>query len=167
MLPAYDDDELRQALLRYGRQPSEIPASLQETVRNPRYCEIIAAGWEKLAKVGDWSIERLIWEDWKDRIGRKHGLTMSDEDFAGFLADLARSSKQRQVKLTKRGVLDRLPLNADNARAIDEILTGGILVREGPPDAPYQLKRELLTYALGMLSCVGSSAGPAAAPRRS
>lgn len=61
ILPAYDDDELRQALSRYGRQPTEIPASLKETIRNPRYCEIIAAGWDKLAKVGDWSIERLIW----------------------------------------------------------------------------------------------------------
>jgi len=125
-LEPYDDAELASALEKAGLNIADLPKTLDPLLRHPRYLDMTVKYREALAQSGDVTVDRLLYEDWKDRILRKRDL-FSEEEFRSFLVRLA--EQYRDSLLSKRDVQDLLPLGNEFLAGLDEIITGGILVR--------------------------------------
>jgi hypothetical protein len=143
----FTDGELDNLLASCGWAPPVEPA-LRRLLRRPRHFKHAARHWARYAASGDFTVERLFFEDWRSRQERAHQ-PISDAGFQRLLGDLARRYRDGAF-----GRLDLARLLADNpdiARALEELTTGGIL--EPVPGAPdrYRLERHRLHLGLGLL----------------
>lgn len=144
----YDDAELESALEKGGLQDTDLPTTLEPLLRRPRYLDLTVRHRRALEQSGDVTVDRLLYEDWKDRVSRKRGL-FSDEDFRALLVQLAESHRDRL--LLKREVQDLLPPGDTFLTGLDEIITGGILVRNSSSSGRYAVEPRRLVQGLGLL----------------
>lgn len=154
LTPGYDDDELRQAVA--GRvELDHLPEGLRELMRRPRYCDLVVRHCAAMVASGDFTIARLMFEDRLDRQRRKEHHPFSPQEFDQVLAGLA-GAHWRQwrggrggARFGKRELRDLLP--QDDARALQELLDGGVLDHLHDPAYPYRVEKRRLVYGLGML----------------
>jgi hypothetical protein len=141
----YNDQELADALEKNGLSLNEFADSLKPLMRTPRYLDLTVKHRAALEDSGDMTVDRLLYEDWKDRLSRKRGL-FSDKDFRSFLSHLA---KEHRNRLSKREVQNLLPIGDKCLASLDEIITGGILV----PDmlGRYSVEPDRLIQGFGLL----------------
>jgi hypothetical protein len=142
----YDDAELASALEKGGLRTADLPSSLEPLLRRPRYLDLAVQHHDALEQSGDVTVDRLLYEDWKHRVSRKRGL-FSDQDFRALLAQLA--EMHRDKMLSKREVQDLLPSGDDLLASLDEITTGGILVRNSL--GRYTVESRRLIQGLGLV----------------
>lgn len=150
----YDDHELRQAV---GNRVdlTRLPEGLRDLMRRPRYCDLVVRHCGAMIASGDFTIARLIFEDRLDRHRRKERHPFSPQEFDQVLARLAgehwRQWKggQAGARFGKRELRDVLP--QDDARALQELLDGGVLEHLDDPAYPYRVEKRRLVYGLGML----------------
>ena len=142
----YDEGELASALEK-GRPQTDnlLPSTLEPLLRKPRYFDLTVKHRPALEQSGDMTVDRLLYEDWKDRIARKKGL-FSDDDFRSLLTQLA--ERHRDGLLSKRDVQDLVP-HRELLTGLDEIITGGILVRDSL--GRYSVEPRRLIQGLGLL----------------
>ena len=126
-LEGYDARELDEALQANGRRRSEFATDLLPLLRNPRYLSLALKHYERLEETGDFTIDRLLYEDKKDSSDKRY-LKMSDNDFRSFLAELARNYREGRVRYSRRDLEDLVPRDA--AADLNEMLTDGLLIVE-------------------------------------
>ena len=99
----------------------------------------------------DPTVERLLYEDYKDRFRRKGNLSLSDGEFRQILAALAENYRAG-VRNFRTYELREFVAHVDEAgAAIEEIVEGGLLVATGLPSAPFRVEPRRLIHGLGML----------------
>lgn len=122
-LQPYNDHELQEALNKYGLRQTDIHKELFSFARKPRYLDLIVKYQERLINSGDITVARLIYEDWRDRLERKHG-ELTDENFQEILQELANQYYNGTVCLNKRELANMIP-GADKL-TLEELCTSGI-----------------------------------------
>ena len=146
---AYDDSELESALHIAGLQASDLPKALEPLLRLPRYLKLTIQHQSALEQSGDMTVDRLLYEDWKDRSAHKRGL-FSDADFRSLLVQLAESNRDT---LTKKEAKDLIPPTDEFLTGLSEITTGGILVQNSL--GRYVVEPRRLIQGLGLLLADG------------
>lgn len=125
-LPPFNDDELDQALNAAGSDRNSYSENLLKLMAKPRYFDMALRLQDRFEKEGDITVDRLIYEDWRDRISRKRGRTppMRHEEFNGFIADVV--SRQGE-QISRRDVMEGLSFLGDVAATYSDLTSSGIL----------------------------------------
>lgn len=148
-LQGFDDSELDQALRAYDHNPSDFLPDLIPLLRKPRYLALAIRHHSRLEETGDFTVDRLLYEDWKDRVERKSGLTLTDDQFRDLLRKLAISYREDRVEFAQRDLENLLPRDA----TVDlfEILTGGLVTVEAGLGQSYKVQHGWLIHGMGLL----------------
>lgn len=147
----YDDAELKLALEASGIKQSEIPDSLKPLIRKPRYCDLVVRHFPTIVKSGDMTVERLLYEDCKDKERRKLKYPVSDEDFRSILCNLARQFHSGLTTFSKTALKQFLPEVDATGAILQEITDGGLLIPAGSIEPAYMVEPRRLVHGLGML----------------
>ena len=148
VLPSYDNDELKIALAYHDLARSDIDDQLLPLIRKPRYFDLMVRHREDMAKSGDVTVARLIYEDWRDRLWRK-GIELNNERFRCLLKDLASVYLEGQHELRERDLDDLLPsYYRDKLAIIEELRSGGILDGD---EGHLRVNEDRLVHGLGLL----------------
>ncbi len=103
---------------------------------------------------GDITIERLVYEDWRDRLRRKNTLhTFSHEEFLTLIKNLAGRASSEEVTFTEREIDEALsPLVADRTAIINELITGGgVFIPDAHVTGKYRIEKRRLIHGFGLL----------------
>lgn len=148
----YDDQELKLELNRAGIVSlNVIPAELHSLIRKPRYCDLALRYFSRLLESGDLTVERLLYQDYKEREAKKHNQPVSDEDFNQVLCGLARKYIDGIKSFGKKDLMTMIPGSDESGAILQEIIDGGLLVKTNQTEAPYIVESRRLIYGLGML----------------
>lgn len=143
----YSDAELQKALSGRDVPIASIPLELQELIRKPRYCNLVATHFEEMLNDGDFTRERLIFLEMRERAERKFGRISADE-FVDIIRNLAKRYRESRV-FARAEIATLLPTGGADRQIYQEILDGGF-VQPGPAGT-VALDRTKLVYGLGML----------------
>ncbi len=150
-LTPYDDQELHQALCLRDLSLGEIDDRVLPLLRRPRYLDMVARLHGEMADAAEITIERLIYEDQRDKWSRRQsdvaGL-MSHEDFQEFLCGLVERLRHGQP-VRRPDLMNELSGFGDGRDLLTELETGGILKRAGT--AGWTVNRRWLVLGLGLL----------------
>ena len=99
----FNDSELDALLAAIDAKHSDFASAVLELMRVPRLSALVATHREKLQKSGDVTAERVIYEDWKDRLER-HGPNtgLTDPEMKTFVASLGKKLKKDIDQAVKR-----------------------------------------------------------------
>uniref|UniRef100_B8HS68 NACHT domain-containing protein n=1 Tax=Cyanothece sp. (strain PCC 7425 / ATCC 29141) TaxID=395961 RepID=B8HS68_CYAP4 len=148
-LPSYNDRELDKALAHHNLQRSDIQNDLLTRIRKPRYFDLMVRYREKVAETGDVTDSRLIYEDWRDRLGRKRNISLDDITFREFICQLARKFQDGTKYISEQDVEYALPSCEGNKQStLEELRTGGVL-QSGT--GGYKVDKKRLIYGFGLL----------------
>ena len=149
----YSPSELDRALAASGISHSHIPAELLPLISIPRYCRLVAEHYSEMIDSADFTRERLIYMEIKDRHISKLQYSITDGRLFEIIRDLAERSRVDPELNPK----DLAPLittpGGDDANIYEEIVGGGILVetsRNGMTST-YKVDPLRLIYGFGML----------------
>ncbi len=148
VLAPYSDSELNEALQVHHLNRSEIPANVLPLMRKPRYFDLVVRHRQRMAESGDITIARLMYEDWRDRYGRKTAIPLDDISFQNVLMALAQKHREGASKLSWADIRELLPGTADPENVFLEVSTGGVLRPQG---AYYRVEERPLVQGLGLL----------------
>jgi len=148
-LPPYDDNELDKALEYHHLRRSEIARELLPLIRKPRYFDLMVKHRKRMIESGDFTVARLVYEDWRDRLQRKRLLDdLNDEAFQDLVRELARKNQEGKRYVNGREIERCLPSYSDRQAIIQELRSGGILRGRGNR---YEVDKRLLIYGFGLL----------------
>ncbi|MEK7990830.1 MAG: hypothetical protein VSS52_007470, partial [Thiotrichaceae bacterium] len=144
-LESYDDEELQQILEHHGLQLNEFDSALHDLLRKPRYFALVIRLHSKLDTKGEVTVERLIYEDYKD----KHDSLLSHEDFQELIITLAKKQLQKQEINNKPQLFRELEgYHEDPYKPLTELISSGIIKKEG---RKWGLNKHNLILGLGLL----------------
>jgi len=145
----FSDEELNEALSVRNKSLSDYPADLRTLLRKPRYLDLVTRHSQRMVESRDFTLARLIFEDWRDRCSRRDR-QLSEEAFNDLLKQLA--DEYRNGKLPVRGGELALMLSpeVEPAAVVRELSTGGVLLSEG---GRWRVDESRLPLALGLLLC--------------
>ncbi|MCX5831014.1 MAG: hypothetical protein NT140_03850 [Deltaproteobacteria bacterium] len=146
----YGDEELKIILGRAMLKIEQIPKELYSLIKKPRYCDLVVQHFSEMVASGDLTIDRLLYEDYKDRTARKQNLPVSDAEFNQILCSFAQQHLNGVNGFSKAELIPFLPTTGDRT-LIQEIIDGGLLVPTGKQSTPYRVENRRLIYGLGML----------------
>ncbi|MGR8935401.1 MAG: hypothetical protein ACU837_13570 [Gammaproteobacteria bacterium] len=148
VLPAFDDDELTEALNKRQCSIAEYPAEMRVLLRKPRYLDLTLKHQDKLIECGDFTIARLFYEDWRDRCNRK-GMPLSETGFNDLLRELAiRQHEENKTIFSSQDLAEALALHEAKQIIICELATSGVLNKSG---FRWLVEEERLALGLGLL----------------
>ncbi|HEX4952692.1 MAG TPA: NACHT domain-containing protein [Thermoanaerobaculia bacterium] len=147
----FDDAELSDALERAGMGHWEPDQGLRRLMRRPKYFARALRLRSQLQQTGEPTVERLLWEEMKEREQEHLGAPVSDEAFQAMLAGLARrhGSMTTLQHVSWAEIAEELGPEVKNLRlALQELDTSRIFVPA--PGAPglRQLHPERRPHAL-------------------
>ena len=148
-LEGFDDPKLDKALQKSGRIRTEFSSDLLPLVRKPRYLALVIKHYDRLKETGDFTIDRLLYEDWKDRLERKRSLKMTDRQYRTFLGQLAQRYREGRTRFSERDLDHLLPRSA--ADDLSELLTGGLLSVDHGLAQEYKVEPGWLIHSHGLL----------------
>ena len=144
ILPPYCDEELQEALQSHRIRQADLSKTLFPLIRKPRYFNLMVKYRKQIEDSGDVTIERLIYEDWKDRYESK-GIELDNNSFQSQIMSLA----QKQLEKFGEPIRGHEVMNfVNNKEILNEISTGGILREKR---GSYKVSKEYLHYGLGLL----------------
>lgn len=148
LLP-YDENELSKALEIEGLERDTFDDKLLNVLSKPRYFNLTIKLKDNLSGLGDVTIERLIYEDWRDQISRKTGRDdlLSNDDFQELISDLAQKWANKGM-LNRKDIYSELSMYGDGKSLIDEMRDGRILLKE---NNRWQINSKYLILGLGLL----------------
>lgn len=155
----YNDDELDAALRIGGIDPATLSARVREFMRNARICRVAIGLVAELSVRPDaLTIERLLFEYWRARLGERGDLLGHNlEDFEAVLRSHAVAIRD---KLTPRFREDDWLRHSGAAKRkgrqavasdFTEIVEGRFLRPSAGPGSTYEFRPEVLPFALGLL----------------
>jgi hypothetical protein len=155
----FDDKELVAALARAGVSPDTLPPKVREFVRNPRACALaVKLSADHLLQPGEWTVDRLLFEYWRQRVEERGDLTKHRiVDFEKLIRSHARAWLQRPSRAFDRdewhshsGAARRLGLD-QVVNDVTDIEEGRFLQRSPDNSETYEFRSEALPYALALL----------------
>jgi hypothetical protein len=159
----FDDGELDGLLALHGLSRDDFVPNLLPLLKVPRLCDLAIRHRAAMAESGDITPERLIYEDWKDRLGRKGArLPIGDAEFKEFIAKLGRrlhgelgEGVEPGLSLTRHELTAEL--GADSGRGPDSLyatvseIVDGRWMESVPGRAnQFRLNKDLMPFGLGM-----------------
>lgn len=94
-VPPFTDEELREPLAENGLTPGDFDPSLAALMRVLRLCQLAIRLRRELLDSSDITRERLVLEEWKDRLSRRsQTVRLSDVEFREWVADIGRPSRR-------------------------------------------------------------------------
>ena len=152
----FDDVELDELLAAMGVRREDLAEPVLNLMRIPRLAAIALKHHEALAESGDVTAERVIYEDWKDRIDRQGPAAgLDDARMKVFVASLGRELRNDVDRaVSRRNIMDIL--SHDSGRTGEELqaaasqLTSGGWFEEGDRPDRFKLHTERLHYVLGV-----------------
>lgn len=159
----FSDEELDAMLAHYGVTRSGLSDELIALMRVPRYCQLTIRLRRELEESGDITIERLIYEDWRQRL-KLHGAALHPtvEDFHRFLTEEGKrlraaiaDESDPQLHLTKAAIVQALGAESgaghlDLQTALSEIISGGWVDRVAGSSSRFRLKEGRIGFALAL-----------------
>ena len=149
IIPPYNDSELYMALAVHHLKASDIDANLLPLMRKPRYFDLVVRLRQVMAESGDVTVERLLYEDWRDRISKKSGLQFSHEEFQALIRDLAEKSLPLSKSFSEREIENLVP--TDERIIVQELISSGILKPDLSKEGRYTVERKRLIQGFGLL----------------
>jgi len=147
-ISSYNEKELTETLKYYELSRSEFSDELLKLLCKPRYFNLMLKHHKNIELSGDITVERLIYEDWKDRFERK-GITLDDDKFRGLIRDLAKKTQEENKSyLRDRDIEENLSFISNKSEVFEELITGGILKNR---ESINQIVPEFLHYGFGLL----------------
>ena len=146
-LEPLSDQEIGPALEANGIKPNELEPAILDLMRKPRYLQLVARHIRRLDETGDFTIPRLIYEDWRDRWSRKTDL-VDPGAFEQMLKDLARRYRGRQTHVTLQEVTSALPGWTSRLETVKELVETGALEPQG---GRFVVDQRRLELGLGLL----------------
>ncbi|WP_190555644.1 NACHT domain-containing protein, partial [Calothrix parietina] len=149
IIQSYNNDELTEALKYNGLTRSEFSSEeLLKLLRKPRYFNLMLKHYKRIEISGDITVERLIYEDWKDRLKTKN-ISLDDEQFRGLIRELAERVRETNKQyLRDKDIEDNLSFVSHKEEVFQELITGGILKNK---EGKNQIYPEFLHYGFGLL----------------
>lgn len=149
----YSDEELGQALAGSGIAYSEIPSDLVPLISIPRYCHLVVEHYKEMVQAADFTRERLIYLELKDRVAAKLGYPLTDQGLFGIVRELAeRARLNPHLKPQElRSLIAESGRDVENI--YEEIVSGGLLVEVSPNAMvpAYKVEPVRLVFGFGML----------------
>uniref|UniRef100_UPI004056C0A2 hypothetical protein n=1 Tax=Candidatus Electronema sp. TaxID=2698783 RepID=UPI004056C0A2 len=146
-LGSYDNAELDKALAAKNLTRQDFDANLIDLLRIPRYFDLTVRLRERMDSEGEITRERLIYEDWRDKLGRKLDNSLSHEDFQELISNLS-SRIQQDKRLLRRELHNELSGYGDSDSLLTEFSTGRVLERHGNG---WTINRDYMILGLGLL----------------
>jgi hypothetical protein len=147
-LRPYNDAELNQAIAASGLTLAEFHGNIIDMLKVPRYFDLAVRLRKNIDSKGDVTRERLIYEDWRDRIGRKFDNSlMGDKEFQDMIRDLSRSAMKLE-SLSRRDVADELSPYGEHYRLMKQLEGEGIIKWD---NGSCEINSKHLTLGLGLL----------------
>jgi hypothetical protein len=144
----YTDDELDRILESRRLRVGEIRQEVVQLLRRPRYCDLALKKLPELNESRDFTVERLLYEDHKDRIGRKLNTPLSHEAFCELLCQLAGRHKEGHVAFSSQEIRAAA---APHEEAFQFIIGGGLLRDTGKASRRFEVQHDWLVLGLGIL----------------
>lgn len=149
VLPPYNDTELAEALASKGIQRDEFTLNMLNLLSKPRYFDLMIQLRERVAESGDVTVERLIYEDFRDKLSHKQGnqTIISHEDFQDLITEIAEDIRDNHS--IRRSDINRhlQGYNQDNT-LLEELLSSRILEKT---KSHWTVNRDNLILGLGVL----------------
>lgn len=148
-LKAYDDAELEQALNQYKLKKADFSKQLLVHLRKPRYFDLVVKLRSELNDKGDITIERLIYEDQRDKHSRKLGAPqlLTHDEFQEVISNLAERAKSNN-RLPRREIHDELSSYGHENERLEELISSGIFRKKGNN---WEIDKHSLILGLGLL----------------
>jgi hypothetical protein len=146
-LPAYSEAELTEALQINHLNHSEIPKNLIPLISKPRYFDLMVKYRERIAASGDITVQRLIYEDWRDRFDRKPDTELNDAGFQSLIQELAAKHIEK-VKLSELEIVNTIPSIYDKLEIFNEIKSSGIIKGK---KGQFKVDKNFLVHGFGLL----------------
>lgn len=149
VLPPYNEKELELALNAYGIQREHFSENMISLLSKPRYFDLMVRLHERLAETGDVTVERLVYEDWRDKLSRRkmgEGL-LSHEDFQDLISGLAARFHENKV-LQRTELNQELASYPDGPAVFEELISSRVLIRK---QGRWSVDRRYLILGLGLL----------------
>lgn len=155
-IEGFNEAELDELLVAMGVKRSDFAKAVLELMRTPRLSSLVAKHREKLKDSGDVTAERVIYEDWKDRLahrGSRAGLT--DVGMRSFVTELGEKLRTDidQAMVTRKDVIDNLSAKSGKSSlelmpAVTELSSGAWLQRSDKPDT-FKVAADRIPFVLG------------------
>ena len=154
-IEGFNDTELDALLEAMDVKRADFEASVLKLMRVPRLSSLVAKYRDKLKDSGDVTAERVIYEDWKDRLGRrgpKAGLT--DLEMKSFVAALGEKLKWNiDQAVTRKDVIRSLSDESGKSGlelqpAVTELSSGAWLKPGGKPHT-FRVATDRIPFVLG------------------
>lgn len=150
----FDERELNALLVRMGLTRSDFAPDVLDLMRVPRLSSLVMTHRAKLKDSGDVTAERVIYEDWKDRLCR-HGtkVGLSDEELKAFVSELGKKLQKDIDQVMTRGDVVRI-LSDDSGRAFSELksavadLVSGRWLQPGKKVNSLKVNEDRIPFAL-------------------
>ncbi len=148
-LEPYDESELTQALAQRGYRRDDFDDKLLPLLTKPRYLDLTAKLRNRFSEEGDVTVERLVYEDWRDQFSRKRGCGefLTHDDFQELISSLSSRWLDRGV-LKRMDVHTELEQYGDGKALLNELTAGRVLRKEG---SRWLVKPRYLILGLGLL----------------
>lgn len=149
----YSEAELDRALSTNQLSHKDIPHDLLPLISIPRYCRLVASHYKEMIAAADFTRERLIYLEIKDRQSSKVQYPLTDVQLFEIIRDVAQRARVNpELKPRDLRSLIAVP-GGDEANIYEEIVSSGILVPV-PGDGMterYKVEPLRLVYGFGML----------------
>jgi hypothetical protein len=145
----FSDGELDQALDRHHLTRASFSDRVLKLVAKPRYFDMAVRLKDQLEESGDdVTIDRLIYEDWKDRIGRKRlsSIKISNAEFHAIITDVVQKFGER---VSIKQLAQTLAAYGNQAEIRDELVSSGILKEVG--GGKFEIAANPMILGLGLL----------------
>ncbi len=171
----FNDGELDELFRLYNLRRSDFSDALLGLMRVPRLFRMAVKWRDALQESGDITRERLVYEDWKDRLSIQGEHLVGDDEFREFVARLGQrlrddlqTAPSQELAITRQELVTELGRDGgagknDLITTISELVDGRWLELTGRPHR-FRLHKELAPFALGLalvadLELVPSEAG--------
>ena len=152
----FNDEELDNLLKGTDLRREDLSEELLPLMRVPRLSSVALEHREALTESGDITAERVIYEDWKDRIRRDGQSTgLNNARMKAFVADLGRQLRNNvATAITRKNILEILSHKSGQTSdelksAISHLISGGWF-REGDEPDKFKLDPSRVPYVLGV-----------------
>jgi hypothetical protein len=174
-VPRFNDEEVDELLRLHSLAQRNFEPGLIDLLKIPRLCQLAIRLHRELEDSGDLTRERLVLEEWKDRIQRRsQTIRMDDAEFRRWLAEIGARlqhglQENRELMITRKELLDDLGRESGASPhvlygAISEIVDGGWLEATAPHR--FRVRPNLAPFALGLALAeqLRLYAGPSVSP---
>jgi hypothetical protein len=156
-VPQLSEAELNDLLAQAKVGRDEFVADVLKLMRTPRLSLLAIRRRKELAASGDITAERLIYEDWKDRLLSRRGQHVTDQEFQTFIQGIGQDLRGSgtDFNVTRDVLIDRLSGHSgkskDDLRAsLSEVVNGRWLTADASDANKFVLQKDLAPFALGL-----------------